>query len=79
MDAGDFMILSNLPGSEQNGVSKDLLCLWSNIENWYGDPQKKETGRELLLRLQTLYDIKLKGDDTGCLLANSFLRSHPDL
>jgi hypothetical protein len=74
-DASHYFMSSNVPMKEQDGISHHILALWSNIENWFGDPKKLETGRNFLLRIQSLYDIKLKGEDTGCLVANSFMKS----
>ncbi len=36
----------------------DWLMLWYEVENFYGDLQKKETREELLKRLQTEYNLE---------------------
>lgn len=73
-DASDYFMLSNVPGKQQDGINPDLLALWSNIEIWYGDPKKTETGRDFLLRMQALFDIRLRGNDAGNLLVNGFIQ-----
>ena len=45
--------------SNKTGISKDWLCLWHEIEIFYGDIQKQETREQLLLRLQSEYNLKL--------------------
>lgn len=47
---GQFVQCSNV--TDQIGLSKTLLLIFSQIEIWYGDIDKKETGRQLLERLQ---------------------------
>lgn len=45
--------------SKRTGISTDWLCLWMEVENFYGDVQKKETREKLLLRLQNEYNLIL--------------------
>jgi hypothetical protein len=59
-DASHFEILSNVPGKEQDGIDMPILKLWGEVENFYGDPHKNETGRQLLLRIQSEYNISFK-------------------
>ena len=42
---------------DQSRISIVWLHLWSEIENWYGDVQQKESGSELLIRLQDKYAL----------------------
>ena len=35
-------ILSNI--QDRTGISIEWLELWAEVENWYGDIRKKETG-----------------------------------
>ena len=59
-DAGYYKMLGNVPGKEQDGINEHLLDIWGEVENWYGDIQKKESGRNFLLRIQSKYDITPK-------------------
>src|SRR6185437_418471 len=43
----------NVPNAD--GISDTWMRIWSEVENWYGDIQKKETGREFLMRMQREY------------------------
>ena len=47
---GQFVQSGNVVN--QIGISKTLLQIFNQIEIWYGDIQKRETGEELLKRLQ---------------------------
>ncbi len=46
----EIVQLSNV--TDKTDINLQWLLIWSEVENWYGDIQKKETARELLLRLQ---------------------------
>lgn len=48
-------ITSNVP--DQTGIARQWLEIWSEVENWYGDPKKRESGAQLLLRLQSSYSL----------------------
>lgn len=48
---------------EQDGINTHLLDVWHEIESWYGDIEKKETGEELLKRLQSQF-LFSKKDNT---------------
>lgn len=47
--------LSNI--TEQTGIELGWLLIWEQIEIWYGDIKKKETGKDFLLRLQKQYPL----------------------
>jgi hypothetical protein len=54
-------IINEIPEiSKKTGISNDWLCLWYEIEIFYGDVQKTETREQLLLRLQSEYNLSLK-------------------
>lgn len=48
----------NVPPCE--GISSWLLSLWDQIEKWYGDLKKSETGEQFLKRMQATYLIELQ-------------------
>jgi hypothetical protein len=51
----EFIQLSNL--SDKTGISTEWLQVWEEIEQWYGDPKKRETGHDFLKRMQSTYFI----------------------
>jgi len=51
--------LSNVKSVEN--ISDEWVDLWQQVELWYGDIQKKETGQQLLERLQSNFDLKRFG------------------
>lgn len=54
--------LGNLQEKDQSGISQEWLKIWEQIEIWYGDPKKKESARQLLLRLQDQYSQQAQGE-----------------
>lgn len=54
----EFVILSNVQNKKE--INIEWLKVWSEVENWYGDPQKKETGEAFLKRMQKTYFIESK-------------------
>lgn len=60
LDASYYEILGNVPGKEQNGISLPILKFWGEVEVWYGDYKKCESGRDFLLRIQDAYQIEFK-------------------
>lgn len=46
-------VMTNI--QNRTGISIEWQELWSEIENWYGDIKKKETGEEFLKRMQATY------------------------
>jgi len=53
--------LSNI--TDQNGIDFNWLKIWEQVEIWYGDHTKKESGRDLLLRLQSEFSPHVKPVD----------------
>jgi hypothetical protein len=47
------VMLSNI--TDQEGIDLVWLKIWEQFEIWYGDHTKKETGRQMLLRIQEQY------------------------
>lgn len=45
--------MSNI--QDRTGISIEWQKLWAEIENWYGDPKKHETGEHFLKRMQATY------------------------
>jgi hypothetical protein len=45
--------MSNI--QDRTGISLDWQKMWSEIETWYGDIKKKETGEQFLKRMQCTY------------------------
>jgi len=43
-----------------DGMPLPLLEFWAQVENWYGDIQKKETGEQFLKRMLEKYTITRK-------------------
>jgi hypothetical protein len=60
-DASYYEILSNLPGKNQQGINVTLLTIWGEVEKWYGDPSKRESCRDFLLRLQQEFKFEYAG------------------
>jgi len=50
--------LSNI--TDQNGIDFNWLKIWEQVEIWYGDHTKKQSGRDLLLRLQSEFSSPVK-------------------
>jgi len=50
--------LSNI--TDQNGIDLNWIKIWEQVEIWYGDHTKKESGRDLLLRLQSEFSTPVK-------------------
>lgn len=52
-------ILPHISGNilTRDGLSEEWLNLWSEVEHWYGDIKKKETGHQFLLRMQSEYPL----------------------
>lgn len=46
-------VMSNI--HDRTGISIEWQKLWSEIENWYGDPKKRESGEQFLKRMQATY------------------------
>jgi len=66
------VMLSNVP--DQQGIQQPWLQIWAEVENWYGDPKKRERGAQLLQRLQERYPINLpsnEGEETNLSKANA--------
>ncbi len=51
----EFLICSNIQPKDREGISTTLLLFWAEIENWYGDIKRKETGEQFLKRCQKTY------------------------
>lgn len=61
-----FPIMSNI--RDRTGIAIEWQMVWSEVEGWYGDIKKKETGEEFLKRLQSqflLTERKPEGQVTG--------------
>mgnify|MGYP003474456325 FL=1 len=43
---------------DQRSISLEWMEVWGEVENWYGDILRKETGQQLVERLQKHYDLK---------------------
>lgn len=54
------LILVNVDSADN--ISDEWIYLWGQVEIWYGDIQKKETGQELLKRLQSAFELKQTGN-----------------
>jgi len=52
------IMLSNISAGKQQDISVNWLSIWSEVENWYGDPKKRESAAQFLQRLQTLYPME---------------------
>jgi len=50
-----LIVCSNIPPDDRDGIAKEWIDIWAEVENWYGDIKKEETGRQFLLRLQAKY------------------------
>lgn len=48
--------MSNI--QDRTGISIEWQKLWSEIENWYGDIKKHETGEQFLKRMQATYFVQ---------------------
>lgn len=48
-------MLSNI--AKQSGISDEWLRVWEQVEIWYGDIKKRESGEQFLKRLQATYFI----------------------
>lgn len=59
MDASSQKVISSNLG-DQEGISQEWCEVWAEIENWYGDPMKRETAEQLMKRIQCQFDIKVK-------------------
>lgn len=59
-DASYYEMLTNVYGKEQDGINFPLLKLWGEVEKWFGDPKKSESGRTFLLRIQSEFEISIK-------------------
>jgi hypothetical protein len=55
--------LSNV--TDQQGIDLTWLKIWEQFEIWYGDHTKKETGREMLLRIQSEFSTPLPTNQPG--------------
>lgn len=47
--------LANIP--MKDGITKEWLEIWSEVETWYGDIKKHENGAQFLKRMQVKYPI----------------------
>lgn len=43
---------------DRTGISIEWQKLWSEIENWYGDVKKQESGEQFLKRMQATYFVQ---------------------
>jgi len=50
-------ILAIVNIQDTTGISKEWIALWDEIEDWYGDIQRKETGEQFLIRMQATYFV----------------------
>lgn len=48
--------MSNI--QDRTGISIEWQKVWAEVENWYGDIKKKETGEQFLKRMQATYFTK---------------------
>jgi len=53
----DTLVLGNIPPVKREGISKEWLLVWEQVEIWYGDIRQKESASELLLRLQKEFNL----------------------
>lgn len=60
MDAQNLQKVISTNVRDQRGISIEWMEVWGEIENWYGDILRKETGQQLVERLQSKYDLKKK-------------------
>lgn len=58
MDAQELQKVISTNIRDQRDISQEWMEVWGEIENWYGDIQRKETGQQLLERLQRQYLLK---------------------
>jgi len=62
MDAQDLQKVISTNVRDQRNISMEWMEVWREIENWYGDIQRKETGQQLIERLQSRYELKKKSN-----------------
>jgi hypothetical protein len=60
MDAQNLQKVISTNVRDQRNISIEWMEVWGEIENWYGDIQRKETGQQLIERLQSKYGLKKK-------------------
>ena len=67
----DASVLQKVPSSnvrDQRNISVEWMAIWEQMEAWSGDHTKKETGQQLLERLQKDYQLtktNAKPDDSA--------------
>lgn len=52
----DYIASTNVTTDE---MPKSWIQLWEQIEIWYGDPLKRETGEQILNRLRKTFELKV--------------------
>ena len=57
-DAASMQKVISTNVRDQRSISLEWMEVWGEVENWYGDILRKETGQQLVERLQKHYDLK---------------------
>ncbi len=65
MDSSDLQKVISTNVRDQRRISIEWMEVWGEIENWYGDIQRKETGQQLVERLQATYDLSRRKGRAG--------------
>lgn len=65
MDASDLQKVISTNVRDQRNISMEWMEVWEEIENWYGDIQRKETGQQLIERLQSKYELSRREDKSN--------------
>jgi len=55
--------LSNVDNVDN--ISDDWITLWEQIEIWYGDPHKSETGQQFLERMQSMFNLTCESQNSS--------------
>ena len=58
MDSKELQKIPSGNVRDQRKISQEWMEIFSEIENWYGDIQKRETGDQLLKRLQRTFYVR---------------------